>query len=367
MEITRSELYRLVSEKPLSKVAPQFGISGTALAAVCKKHVVPYPGSGHWTRISLGMPVSIQPLPPSEQDTITIPLARPKRTVIKIEAEEGDRKLDRIRSEGKSIVKQRLSKPHPIISDWLEKHERRRREVLSSRDPHRSVPPPLSEIEKRRHRLLDATFKELEARGGAVSDNGDGIQAVKIDGEKIEFQIREKMRQSKTAVFDREKFLYTRGYRTGLVGTGYLVFAIKTYLRGPHNEEYLETDRLPLERQLPRIIDRLFDGATILKAWHIEQEAERERWRQEAAQRAELQRLAKEEEGRWSRFVAAAEAWRTSQVVTQFIAELEMLQGKSDEVVGDKSIPEWLNWAQRRAIEDNPLAAGAAVFFDKIK
>lgn len=362
MEIPRSELYRLVCEKPLSKVAPQFGISGSALAALCKKHAVPYPGSGHWTRVSLGMSVSLQPLPPSEQDIIPIPPARPKTTAIKTKAEESERKLDKDQPvpREKSIVKQRLSKPHPIISDWLEKHERRRR------DPYRSAPPPWTELDKRRHRLLDAVFKELEARGGIVSDNGGGIQTVKIDDEKIEFQIREKMRQSKTAVLDREKFLYSRGYRIDLVGTGYLVFAIKTYLRGRLNEEYLETDRLPLEQQLPRIIDRLFDGAAILKAWRIEQEAEREQWRQEAARRAEAQRLAKQEEERWSRFVAAAETWRTNQTVAQFIAELEMLLGE-DEVVGDKSISEWLNWAQRRLIGHNPLADGAAAFFDKIQ
>ena len=36
--------------------------------------------------------------------------------------------------------------------------------------------------------------------------------------------------------------------------------------------------------ELPKIVDRLFEEARILKAWHIEQEQEQERWRQEAAQ-----------------------------------------------------------------------------------
>ncbi|RUU88919.1 hypothetical protein EOB59_20710 [Mesorhizobium sp. M7A.F.Ca.MR.176.00.0.0] len=56
------------------------------------------------------------------------------------------------------------------------------------------------------------------------------------------------------------------------------MFAIKTYLRGRFNEEFLETDSLPLEDQLPRIVERLFEGAEILKAWHLEQEQEREKW-----------------------------------------------------------------------------------------
>ena len=53
MRITRAELYRKVCRSPLSKVAPQLGISGTALATICKKYEIPYPGSGHWTRVSL--------------------------------------------------------------------------------------------------------------------------------------------------------------------------------------------------------------------------------------------------------------------------------------------------------------------------
>ncbi|MDX8518720.1 hypothetical protein [Mesorhizobium dulcispinae] len=358
MEITRSELYRLVCEKPLSKVAPEFGISGTALSVLCKKHNVPYPGSGHWTRISLGMPVSIQPLPPDEHETIEIPAAKPKRTMVKAKPEEVKPSDD-----GQVVVKQRLLKPHPIIAGWLEKRERHRRD---RRDPYGREPPAWTELDRRRHRLLDATFKALEARGGSVSDSGNGNQCVAIDGEKIEFQIREKMRHSKVAVPDSEKLYYSRGFRTDLVGTGYLVFAIKTYLRGPYNEEYLESDRRPLEERLPRIIDRLFEGASILKAWHLEQEQEREKWRQEAARRAELQRLAEEEEERWSRFTAAATTWKTTQAVAQFITELEATPYADDDAVGGRSVREWLDWAKRKAAEQNPLGNGMSELFRRI-
>ena len=54
-QLRRAELYRRVCEMPLSKLAPQLGISATALAAVCKAHQVPYPGSAYWTRRSLGL------------------------------------------------------------------------------------------------------------------------------------------------------------------------------------------------------------------------------------------------------------------------------------------------------------------------
>jgi hypothetical protein len=100
--------------------------------------------------------------------------------------------------------------------------------------------------------------------------------------------------------------------RRSSVGTGKLVFAIRTYLRGRHNEEWDETHSNPLENRLPQIIDRLFEGARILKAWHIEREQQQERWQQEAAQRAERKRLAKQEQSRREK---PGGRWVTSRVL----------------------------------------------------
>lgn len=72
MQVTRLELYKRVCERPLSKVAPELGISGTALAAICKQYQVPYPGSGYWTRKSLGLPAELHALPEASDETIDI-------------------------------------------------------------------------------------------------------------------------------------------------------------------------------------------------------------------------------------------------------------------------------------------------------
>lgn len=325
MEITRAELYRLVCEKPLNKVGPELGISGTVLAKLCKQHDVPYPGSGHWTRIAMGMSSVLKPPTGDGEQVVVIPKAQPKRVVVRLATADVPATGSQAHQDepdpapAQSMVKQRLLRPHPIVAAILKEREDTRREVLSGRHPYRTTPPPTwSELDRRRHRIMDAVLKELERRGGEVSDTGRGLQTVTIQGEKIEFQIREKQRQVKVP-----SPYFSNSLRTEHVGTGHLVFAIKTYLRSRFNEEYLDTDRKPLEQQLPRIIDRLFEGAEILKAWEQEREAERERWRQEAERRAELERLAKEEEERWSRFVSAAQAWKEANAITQLISELE--------------------------------------------
>jgi len=151
MQISRLDLYELVSKSPLSKVAPSLGISATTLAGICRKHNVPYPGSGYWTRKSLGQTVMLDPLPPdSEEQPIDIEPAKPR--VLRA----GGRTTDAIAVISEStertapvtivpIVKERLNKPHPIIAKWIADHERRRREATESRDPWRikMAPAPL--------------------------------------------------------------------------------------------------------------------------------------------------------------------------------------------------------------------------------
>jgi hypothetical protein len=61
-------------------------------------------------------------------------------------------------------------------------------------------------------------------------------------------------------------------------------------LRGPHNEEWRETNDNPFEKQVPKFVERLFEDVAILKAWHIEQEQDRLHWQEEAERRAERAR-----------------------------------------------------------------------------
>src|ERR1700733_8236742 len=134
MQISRLELYEIVSKSPLSRVAPSLGISAITLAGICRKHNVPYPGSGYWTRKSLGQTVMLDPLPPdssSEGQPIDIEPARPR--VLRA----GRRTTDAIAEIPKTeqtapatvvpIARERPIKPHPIIAKWItdQAHHRR--------------------------------------------------------------------------------------------------------------------------------------------------------------------------------------------------------------------------------------------------
>jgi hypothetical protein len=52
MRIRREELFRLVWEKPLSKLAPKLGISDRGLAKVCVRENIPLPPHGHFWELT---------------------------------------------------------------------------------------------------------------------------------------------------------------------------------------------------------------------------------------------------------------------------------------------------------------------------
>jgi hypothetical protein len=346
MQLSRQQLYDLVCNTPLSKLAPKLDITVFALTALCKKHHVPYPGSGYWTKKSLGIEQVLEPLPAldGEESLITVEPSKPRRTARKASSPiEGGR----ANASGADETAAKPVKQHPLVTKWIANRERFRREALASGSEWRisNAPSPLAEIDYRRYAILASLFQALEAKGAVVSEGDNGLARVTIDGEKIDFQVREKNRQVTLSPTDRRS-----SYRSQeLVGTGKLVFAIRTYLRGPHNEEWKESDRNPLESQVPKMVERLFEGAVILKAWHIEQEQDRLRWREEEERRAEQARLAEEEELRRKELGKLARNWRRANEIRAFIAEAKLHPFDAEASIHGKTLAEWLAWAETAA------------------
>ena len=67
-ELGREELYELVWAKPVRAVAGDFGISTGAVATQCKRHDVPRPSRGYWTKKEAGKNPRRVPLPPVDAE-----------------------------------------------------------------------------------------------------------------------------------------------------------------------------------------------------------------------------------------------------------------------------------------------------------
>src|SRR5437016_873439 len=114
--LTRRELYDLVWETPLHKLAPLYGLSDVGLAKICQRHQVPFPFRGYWAKLRNGHPVSKTPLSPLDDPALrTVQLYKrgsagpdqPPRQEVQPEEAPEPPKEERIE------VSDRLIDPHP--------------------------------------------------------------------------------------------------------------------------------------------------------------------------------------------------------------------------------------------------------------
>lgn len=62
LRLTRSELYARAWATPTIRLAEQFGITNFVLAGICKKHQIPTPPAGYWSKVAHGKALSRPPL-----------------------------------------------------------------------------------------------------------------------------------------------------------------------------------------------------------------------------------------------------------------------------------------------------------------
>ena len=72
--MSREELYFLVWQTPMSRLAESFGLSDVGLRKICVKHNIPTPKLGYWAKLMHGKPVDKPPLPLSKEATDSVDL-----------------------------------------------------------------------------------------------------------------------------------------------------------------------------------------------------------------------------------------------------------------------------------------------------
>jgi len=367
--MTREELYSLVWEMPMMHAASKYGLSGNGLAKICRRLDVPYPSRGWWAKKAAGKKLRQTPLPKPKSGT-------PRAINIPVREREAQRSVTHIaplRKElGAITVPERLAKAHPIIAGWRAEHERRRADAARERDPmirRAFVVPEFTETERRMHRALHALLRALEQQGatiGAAERHPHRIVAT-IAREDIEFEIREKLKQLKRPLNEDERRWSSDRSRlvTELVGTGRLHVVIHTWSGGGFKREWLESDAHPIETLLPDVAATLLAMGPHLAEVRREREEEARRAEERRRRAEEERRLRQRDANRWRRFVEFARASEEVRQARAFLVELRE-RPSSDEVAGDRSIEEWLDWAESRAAASDPLKRDMPALFSEI-
>lgn len=63
---TREQLYELVWQKPVLRIAAQYVISNVGLAKICARHNIPIPPRGYWAKAEASRPPR-PALPPGQE------------------------------------------------------------------------------------------------------------------------------------------------------------------------------------------------------------------------------------------------------------------------------------------------------------
>ncbi|WP_394888536.1 hypothetical protein ACG873_25355 [Mesorhizobium sp. AaZ16] len=238
MQLTRFELYQRVCDRPLSRVAPELGISGTALAAICKRYQVPYPGSGYWTRMSLGLPAELPALPGASDETIEInpstPNPRQKRA-----PEEGS-----ARRTGRATKPYRPAR-HPLLFG-VEEHLRKTRDVKDGEflRPYKRILPDLISSETALLRALSIAndlYLALDEQGYRVhiAQAAEGFHRIHVKEQEVERKDRKYGRYHSGSIWapDRPTVFYIETVPIGLALTEMTERVTMRYLNGDYHRE----------------------------------------------------------------------------------------------------------------------------------
>lgn len=371
--LTREALYSAVWETPMSRLAESYGISGNGLAKICARESIPYPPRGYWAKQAVGKAPAKSPLLKLERPSHSITITPSPLPDLPDELpDEVKRQRNSVREHAaKMTVPERLTRPHLMVAGWLADHEEKKRRARKERDPHMRAlmaPGDYSETEERRHRILDTLFKEIERQGGKISQGERNELLATISGEKIEFQLREKQRQTRRPVTPDEKRwgIYSSGQRQELVPSGRLVFDIKTNLPRGLQRQWLDTEVQPLEKMLADIVANFVAAGPLLVEQRKErEEAERERQLAERRRYEEQQRR-KCDSNRWRCFREMAEDWRELSAVRAFLAELQTLEADPSVVIDGHSLGDWIAWAEEWLDRAHPTSNGVEGVFRRI-
>ena len=357
MQVTRLELHKRVCERPLSKVAPELGISGTALAAICKRYQVPYPGSGYWTRKSLGLPAELPTLPEASDEIIDIlpPVVKPRR---KRTMEEGAARKPR------PVAKSRRPVRHPVLVG-AEEHLRKTREVKNGEflRPYKRILPDLISSEAALPRALsiaNALYLALDERGYRVqiAPAADNLLRIHVREQEVERKDRKYGRYYSGSIWapDRPTVFYIDTVPVALAITEMTERVTMRYFNGDYHREdsklirsaksWQLTHSWTTEQDMPcgrfRIVAySAKKGVDWSRSWQETEQRSLESLIPEivealAASKADLQRLMeaedaaeeqrkKEQKERWERYEREEDARKTAQALSdsrQQLAEI---------------------------------------------
>lgn len=357
----REELYRKVWERPLLKVAEEYGVSAVALGKTCRKLSVPVPGRGHWAKLAYGKEgVKKPPLPKLDK----IPVIY-RSSVVHRKPPTPDQNdpeyapINQLLSSGalNPALADGSARPHPLI-----RHTASLLRSRSRKDEHGILLPreasgldvKVSEGTLERALLLMAqVLAVLERQGASVEIAEQGRTTALLNGEHVSFGIEEPIRRvvtlkprvpNPTDRWDYDKIV---AHEPG----GKLVLVIHSPTSGQYEQRarWADAKVQRVENHVADFVAGLMRTAVARRRQEEERKKLEAEQQKRARERAQLRKDIGEEEKKMEQFNNWVDLWERAERLRRFISAYAE-KTRSWAAEKQPHYKAWIEWATKRPV-----------------
>ncbi|MGO9432876.1 MAG: hypothetical protein ACLP00_01110 [Terracidiphilus sp.] len=362
----RDELYRQVWEKPMLKVAEEYGVSSVALGKTCRKLSVPVPSRGYWAKLAHGYDGGRKP-PLPKLDVIPTIYRSPVERKPPAQSDHGDPELEKISllvSSGVLTASpvDSASRPHPLIrttASRLRHHSRKNESgILEPRDPGALDIRVTAEALERALNVMAQIVAVLESQECQVSVSEEGHTIATFNGTPVRFGLEERVQKvviSKPRVPNpTDRWDYDREVKHEPTGKLILTISAHTWGRFEQRKQWADAKIQRIENLVPDFVAGLMRTAVSVRRQDEQRKKEQGEQERRAREREHLREAIAKEEKRLEQFIATFECWERAERMRRFIAAYT---AKSSDAPPEKQAQDkgWIEWASQQADRIDPF------------
>lgn len=392
---SREDLYSAVWSKPMMNLAEEFGISGRGLAKLCERLKVPVPPRGYWRKVSLGQSIKKTSLP-------NVEFTRYDQWKNKTSLDDLERRRKAVKEHSEIFnnpdIEIKDKNIHEIASKTLHTEQTRKTMMIVS---EQDISSPmvkkflLSQTENKNTRpsnkysgnlAIDVT-DSCTLRAGLLMESLlqgfkerrwnfsiEKVEAsphvrmfVNLFGQRIYFAIIEPFTNKRFPLTEKERKAYEEDHHYGRVpkyryiptATGRLLLSINDGKRVYQSWE--DRGKQLIEASIQEIMLGFIYVAIQSSNEAILALEREQRLKLEQARKLEEERLKRLDAKRYEKLIAGSEAYSQMEKIQNYV-EYVKNQAQNQAADPDSEISKWVEWAQSKINDLNPLKNGFPKF-----
>ncbi|HVO60606.1 MAG TPA: hypothetical protein VMT53_06700 [Terriglobales bacterium] len=365
LKYDRDELYQKVWEKPLTKVAQEYGVSAVALGKVCRKLSVPVPGRGHWAKLAHGHRGAKKPPLPKLQNVPVVFRSTASEHRATTASDPEFAAIDQLLSSGglkPSAEGTEPAQPHVLIRRTASRLRSRSRKneqgILLPAEPGGLDVSVTASALDRALRVMSEVLSVLEKRNFSVEAPDKGGAVACINGQRVAFGVEEVIRsvvsQKARVANPTSRWDYDRSVSYEPTGTLALVIRSEVWPPEGLRRRWADGKTQRIEELIPDFVSGLMRTAIVMRRHEEESKKREEERRQRQQESMRLRELIEAEKKKLEELNQWIENWEKAERVRKFIAVYaEKTSTRAQEK--QPQYKEWIAWANQQADRLDPF------------